>query len=81
VRVQTGPENAAMNIDELSPDDRNRVLAFVEVARAYCRDSTWEQVEPRLTSRWYRKYLGFCAVPWRELAPYIRSACEEGRPR
>lgn len=69
-----------MNIDDLSPDDRNRVLAFVEVARAYCRDSTWEQVEPRLTSRWYRRHLGFCAVPWRELAPYIRSACEEDRP-
>ena len=65
-----------MNISEISPEDRDLISAFVEMARDLCTESSWEDVEPQLQSCWYRVHRKTSAMTWHDIAAYVKGACD-----
>jgi hypothetical protein len=66
-----------MKLSELSSEDQELVRAFVEIAQAECGGSTWNEVEPMLASCWEEAHRQGSRMEWRDIAAYVRSACED----
>jgi hypothetical protein len=66
----------SMNISEMSPEDRDVILTFVDMARDLCTESSWEDVEPQLQSCWYRVHRKTSAMIWHDIAAHVKGACD-----
>lgn len=66
-----------MIISGLPPEDRDLIVAFIELARRECAESDWEDIESQLASSWARMRHK-TAPEWRDVLAYVRRACEGG---
>ena len=66
-----------MNLKDLSVEDQELVLAFVEIARVECVDRGWADIEPLLASSWGKTHRRHSALSWDDIVHYVRAACDE----
>lgn len=66
-----------MNLHDLSLEDQELVLAFVEIARMECIDRGWADIEPLLASCWDKTHRRHSELSWDDIAHYIRAACDK----
>ncbi|HJW47250.1 MAG TPA: hypothetical protein VJ484_12290 [Lysobacter sp.] len=65
-----------MNINDLSVEDQELVLAFVEIARLECVDRGWADIESLLASCWDKTHRRHSELTWDDIAHYVRAACD-----
>jgi hypothetical protein len=66
-----------MKLNDLPVEDQELILAFVDAARSECAGRTWDEIEPVLGSIWSERHGGTLRNRWREIAPFIRSVCDQ----
>jgi hypothetical protein len=66
-----------MNLSDLPVEDRELVLALIEIASVDCKELHWSDLEPILSACWNETSRRGPALSWGEIAPYVRAACGE----
>src|SRR5688572_3591460 len=70
---------STMNLSDLPVEDRELVLALIEIASVDCKELNWSDLEPILLACWNETSHRGRALSWGEIAPYVRAACDEAQ--